>query len=198
VGEDEQTITAHRDILLTSKFFNAALSKGFLEAENGIVRLPDDDSIPVGAYIHWLYTRTPFNNIDYALRCYAFGHKVCDEDFCNKVIDAIIHSDKIGNLATHFSYLGDVYRHGLRGSKLAIYSVKSLCHYFAADPTAFSKTMGLESIQAAEGHEILQDVVPELIRAMQNPGAPCPSDTDPCLFHDHVNTPPCPAKRTEK
>jgi hypothetical protein len=98
IGPSQQGITAHRLNLMKSKFFRTALSQGFCEGTDNAITLPEDDVVPVRAYNDWLYiSRIPEQAEKSCAQRYAFGYKICDEEYCNAIMDDYVLFDRARN-----------------------------------------------------------------------------------------------------
>lgn len=111
VGSHDQreTFHVHADLLKKySNFFSAALGKGWLESQEKVVRLPEDDPSPFEVFAKFLYSGRIYSTAasdesgetddDYAedpewerlALCWILGDKLGSVDFQDASIDAII------------------------------------------------------------------------------------------------------------
>lgn len=107
VGEPVITLHVHESLIRSkSHFFAAALSQDWKEAQEKVVRLPDDRPDIVKLYIKWLYSgkllvkwTTELQEFErhigpleyYTLAClYIFGEKCCDVTFKNAVVASFV------------------------------------------------------------------------------------------------------------
>ncbi|KAK4896993.1 hypothetical protein LTR27_005240 [Elasticomyces elasticus] len=57
-GDAQKTFKAYKGVLsFYSSFFDASLNGEFLEAREGIIKLPTEDPAIVGIFVHWTNTR---------------------------------------------------------------------------------------------------------------------------------------------
>lgn len=106
VGSSATKFYVHKNLLLQSPFFRAALEGDFTEAHTGEIRLPEDDPDIFAIYAHWLYTgdiaceveahssmvvSEHFRRYKTLLKCYFLGDRTCHNQFTDAVMDAIIY-----------------------------------------------------------------------------------------------------------
>ncbi|KAK6443671.1 hypothetical protein LTR95_000498 [Oleoguttula sp. CCFEE 5521] len=96
------SFTVHEELLRQrSSFFEAALSKSWLEKREGVVKLPDADPDTVRKYLHYLYrgnivipstSLAPGAKKGYTIlaKLYVLGEYVQDKQFRKAVLDEVI------------------------------------------------------------------------------------------------------------
>ncbi|KAF2242042.1 hypothetical protein BU26DRAFT_439443 [Trematosphaeria pertusa] len=108
VGEKEQVFVIHEGVLTTrSKFFKNAMQKGWKEAEDKIVKLPEDDPTAFELYEQLVYAghaengaqaddccdpvTLQFGTESYVLcKLYVFAEKLQDSKAKNKIMDTLV------------------------------------------------------------------------------------------------------------
>lgn len=91
-GASTRELAAHKEALVESPFFRAALKKEGPEGQTHKIELPDADIDPVEDYLHFLYTQQVERlNLDYLARLYVLGQKMRDNRYKNAVLARILH-----------------------------------------------------------------------------------------------------------
>ena len=104
IGEEEESVFVQSSILTkSSDFFRAALKGEWLEGQERVVKLPEQEFDVVASCFHWLYTGSifskapvsdndPMRQLEYAYlaKQYVLGERPIDRDFQNAVIDRIM------------------------------------------------------------------------------------------------------------
>lgn len=112
VGNDPAAkFLIHHHVAVKSSCFSKALEGHFEEATTGTIHLVDDDPAIVELYVHWLHCSniptklsaddmnvTPDDDLEFLFDTYAFGDKICDNKFCNNIMDSIryLYNNKSG------------------------------------------------------------------------------------------------------
>lgn len=101
IGKSEKKFIVHKATICSkSPFFAAACSGKWAEGQEGIVRLPGQQSRVFAMFLHWVYTQTidmTIVNIDLEkgpsylalLQLWATAHYLQAFDLCNKVVDTM-------------------------------------------------------------------------------------------------------------
>ena len=104
VGEQEQAFTVHEGLICArSKFFRNAMNGNWLEADEKIVRLPDDEPAVFEGYLAVLYLKElPVINendgqyLELA-KLYVFAEKLMDTKSKNVIVEEMLNrSDDAG------------------------------------------------------------------------------------------------------
>lgn len=110
VGTDKTTVTSHEDNLRqTSPFFRAALDKQWKENTSGEIKLPEDETDVVTAYVDWLYSKTVSEAIcrdncegelqpdfNFLISLYVFAEKVQDDRFADAALCQMLEQMDLG------------------------------------------------------------------------------------------------------
>lgn len=113
VGEEETLFTISRELLCSrSKYFDRAFNGPWIEAQEGVMTLPEDRPSAFEVLIHWVihdtvpafaipdkadnrvslpdrFARSAEILRDYLVPAYCLAQKLCIEDLRNKIMDAI-------------------------------------------------------------------------------------------------------------
>ena len=196
VGKEKRAFLVHHDLLTTSKFFKACLDSGFREGETGTITLEEDDPDAIETFVKWLYlekvkplTKEESNNF---VARYAFAEKICDETYCNDLIDARRAYDLAENLFHTFVTVNKIYDSGLRSTPYAKCAIKSLVQQMLSNPANFAKKAKLPRIKEADTPDITEDIVGEIIEYQTKPYG-FPYSFKGCHFHIHTDGSECSA-----
>lgn len=108
VGPNEESFSVPADLLKSSsQYFLAMLTKGWIEAQEGMVFLTDIDPADFNQYVEYLYSgkiaATPAERTEVCymaeyerlIHCYALGDRFEDAGFRDAIIDRIIENSKV-------------------------------------------------------------------------------------------------------
>jgi hypothetical protein len=167
-GESTETLNIHTEILKRSKFFCACLESGLQESKQQQINLPDDDPEMVKIYLEWLYTgkvECDKKHTEEPLAIFLFANKMCDDVFCNDLMDVIKATFKRQRMYSELHEIGVLYRLGLGKSQLAQLGIKTNVEAFLNDAGVWGTTTklidGVESAGSAVS-EMMQDYLKEL------------------------------------
>ena len=188
----------HKNTLLKSRFFRAFLTSNFLEAQEKRIVLPEDDFQAVTLFISWLYTGAVTygeSESDNQMRIWKFADKLCDESYCNDLIDAMIAFYERKNYFMGGDYLVPLYKNGLRNSPAAKFGVVTNILVMMTEPSNSKEKTNLLSKMREFGeglHELTEDLLNEVL-AYQTKAA---AQRDPkkfkgCQFHEHKDGSTC-------
>ena len=130
VGPEKTILTAHKAILVQSKFFASCLGEGrFEEGSKNEIDCPEDAPEDMLAIVRYLYTGHYLDNgpcswctddvtqhIAGLIHLYAIADKYCIDDMCEKLLRTASNSLQVSTIS--WSYLDRMKQAGLQGSKM--------------------------------------------------------------------------------
>ncbi|KAK5679373.1 hypothetical protein LTS10_008188 [Elasticomyces elasticus] len=175
VGPSEVRFTVHRDhISSKSPFFQAACGRDWIEGQEKLVRLPEQDAEAFAVYLRWVYADTldmtalsvsdsPYHPtfLNFS-KLWMLAHYLQDEALCNLAIDALIKKwvdPREGRGAPSVTTVAFVFDHTVPDSPLgklfldgiaAEMSVKYLREYRSSLPLVVIEDMATRFVQRGE------------------------------------------------
>ena len=201
VGKDpEHLFQVHEDLLIRSPFFAACLNNDsdFVEGQTKTIKLPDDSPAVVTHFIDWLYTgKCPIahslKDLERQLGCadiFAFGDKTCTEAYCNDIMDAWIGQLKEMGGYVSPNLLAMAYRHGLKGTMLSQFGLKSAVWMASTHPENFMQTSNAYHTDWFEVPELVKDFTTAMLDLKLKKWSN-PRRVGGCLWHQHTGGSKC-------
>lgn len=206
VDLDETKFMIHEDVITSSsKFFRAACSGGFKEAQEKVVRLPDIDVETFKLYAHWLYTgmvgplaepevmaEDSFGRIRFerAAKLYIAGDVLDDLRLRNAATDSFVQVSELITFVPSPYVISLAYYTTLQDSKIRTLLV--------------DEYLGLETPTHADWLKEVSDDLPKAFLVdlhcakIKNPRImkKAPYEQDQCRYHEHNDeVPKCTSSR---
>ena len=197
VGPSEETLYAHRDILMArSPFFKGCLRNACKESNSNTVKLPTDDPETFNSVLKWMYGYR--HNIDknvgpaetkYLIKAWVMGDKLCMEEMRNDFMDSIKNQYKYWTVQYYILEL--VEELVPQPSHLRTFFVKQMAVDLARGEKDHPENEKSFESDAIDFFQSGSTMVAEIVYEMREGIKQDPSHGPSCIFHDHVETEPC-------
>ena len=148
-GASQETFMVHKELVsFYSTFFEATFDSDWVEADSGVIQLPDDSSAVLEIFQEWLYTQhltlKAYQKYDYYLlaKLVIFADKIGASSFYNKTIDALRCCLIDGEEYPDGAFVSDVYdqtsvKSSLRRLLVEFYAYDEMGDQFLKDPNSW-------------------------------------------------------------
>ncbi|KAK3703248.1 hypothetical protein LTR37_014588 [Vermiconidia calcicola] len=201
VGAEKRLFTLHESVVLEhSKFFRAALTKGFKEGQSRLIHLPEIETPAFEAYIQWMYsheivinecesveeaskTRKQYSEL---IELYVVGDRLENTNLRNEVMTALVQLQEQSDPNPGCKNVSRVYKETPESSPLRRFVLDS---WLDADPDEAIPYMKYMRLKFPT--EFIFDMALELFQGKTRP-AVRPVDRPKCFYHEHNDeTPAC-------